>query len=252
MIADRVPLRFAGSRRTARLRELTGRDEYAVSGVSTPNAIGLLTSLLDAQAPGEMEPIRAADLVAADRDRLLAVVYERAFGDRIESTLTCARCAQPFDLHFSLQRLIETVDARTTTGHWKALGDGRFEGADGASIRLPTGNDELAAAALSADEVEPFLRNRAAEGVADEVLEEIAPLLDLELVARCAECGHTHAIQFDIQSYLLSAILTERRRLLAEINRIAAAYAWSLDEILSLSRTDRRVLVELIENERVA
>jgi hypothetical protein len=34
-----------------------------------------------------------------------------------------------------------------------------------------------------------------------------------------------------------------------EINRIAKAYSWSLDEILSLRRSDRRHLVELIENE---
>jgi hypothetical protein len=140
--------------------------------------------------------------------------------------------------------------------HWKALGDGRFEDPGGASVRLPTGRDELAAAALASEEIEPFLReSAAAEGVTapiDEAMEQIAPLLDLELVAGCPECGHVHLIQFDIQSYALGAIFAERRRLLAEINRIAVAYTWTLDEILSLTRTDRRVLVELIESERVA
>ena len=38
----------------------------------------------------------AADLTAADRDRLLAALYEQAFGDRIDSTLTCAECARPW------------------------------------------------------------------------------------------------------------------------------------------------------------
>jgi hypothetical protein len=243
MRTDRIPLRFAADTRIARLRDLTGRDELAVSGASTADAIDLLSALLE-------EP-PAADLVAADRDRLLAVVYERAFGDRIESTLTCAKCGQPFDLFFSLRQLVESIETRgAAAGRWKALGDGRFEGADGVSVRIPTGHDELAVAGLPPEEVESFLRTRAEGG--EELLEEVAPLLDLELLASCAECRHVHTIQFDIQTYLLGAIVAERRRLLAEINRIAVAYGWALDEILSLSRADRRMFVELIENERVA
>lgn len=227
----------------ARLRELTGRDESAVSGASTAVAISLLNGLLEEGS--------AAELVAADRDRLLAALHLSAFGDRIESTLTCARCAQPFDLHFSLRGLIDSIDARTPSAQWRALGDGRFEGAGGATIRLPTGSDELSVAELPPDEVEQVLRTRA-DWPDDDVLEEIAPLVDLELVAHCAECRHAHTVRFDIQSYFLTALASERRRLLAEIHRIAAAYSWSLAEILSLTRNDRRAFVELIQNERVA
>jgi hypothetical protein len=260
MIAESIPLRFAGASRIARLRELTGRDEYAVSGASTANAIDLLAALIKSIPTGETGPLNAVDLVAADRDRLLASIYENAFGDRIESTLTCARCGEPFDLHFSLRQLIESVDKRTSIGDWKPLGDGRFEAVGGPSFRLPTGRDELAVVGLASDEVESLLLSRCAEGgewpqgrvAFEELLERVAPLLDLELAARCAECSHPHTIQFDIQSYVLGAIAGERRRLLAEINRIASAYGWSLDEILSLTRSDRRQLVELIENERVA
>jgi hypothetical protein len=246
MIRDRVGLSFGGARRIARLRELTGRDEHAVGGTNTANAIALLDRLLDDANEGDRLP--AADLVAADRDRLLAAVYARAFGDRIESTLTCTQCAQPFDLHFSLRRLIESIDQRVVES------DSLLPG-----IRIPTGRDELAAADLSPSEAESFLRARAMESgewpdaaAVGEALERIAPLLDLELVARCAECGYVHTIQFDIQSYVLGAILAERRRLLTEVNRVAYAYSWSLEEILSLTRTDRRTFVELIENERVA
>lgn len=256
MIAESIPLRFAGASRIARLRELTGRDEYAVSGASTTNAIELLASLLDKASTSETDPVRAVDLVAADRDRLLAVVYESAFGDRIESTLICAGCNQPFDLYFSLRRLIESVNERTAVGEWEALGDGRFEGAEGVRFRLPTGNEELAVAGLASNEVESLLLSRCTEDsdwpegriAFEEFLEQVAPMLDLELAAPCAECNHVHTIQFDIQSYLLGALVGERRRLLTEINRIASAYAWSLDEILSLTRSDRRQLVELIEN----
>jgi hypothetical protein len=259
MIAENIPLRFAGASCIARLRELTGRDEYAVLGANTANAIDLLAGLLDTASTTEGNQICAADLVAADRDRILAAVYKRAFGDRIESTLTCVRCGQPFDLYFSLDRLIESVNESKETREWKALGDGRFEAANGVRFRLPTGNDELECSNLTREEVESLLLTRCAEGgdwpegriAFEELLEQVAPLIDRELVALCAECDYVHTVQFDIQSYLLGTIVAERRRLLAEINRIASSYSWSLDEILSLSRSDRRLFVELIENEYV-
>jgi hypothetical protein len=71
------------------------------------------------------------------------------------------------------------------------------------------------------------------------------------LVAACPECENVQTVQFDIQSYLLGALTGERSRLLAEVHRIARAYSWSLDEILALKRSDRRRLVELIENDHV-
>ena len=258
MIAESIPLRFAGAGRFAHLRELTGHDEYAVLSASTAHAIHLLASLLDPASVQEPNQIRVVDLVAADRDRLLAAVYRRAFGDRIESTLTCVRCSQPFDLYFSLNRLLASLD-EPRPGEWKALGDGRFEAANGVSFRLPTGTDELAVVGLTPEEVEAVLLSRCTEGAEwpegrtafEELLEQVAPLLDLELLAPCAECNHVHTVQFDIQSYVLGALVAERRRLLVEINRIARAYSWSLDEILSLTRSDRRQFVEIIENEYV-
>jgi hypothetical protein len=254
MLVENIPLRFAGAGLNARLRELTGRDEFNVLGTNTANAIKLLASLID-----EVSGLEAAELVASDRDRLLAGVYKQAFGDRIESTLTCRRCAQPFDLDFSLHHVINRVDQRTVNEEWRSLGDGRFTSSTGAQFRLPTGKDELELSGLATEVVESLLLERCAEESTwavdrtafEELLERVAPLLDLELVAPCAECGHVHSVQFDIQTYVLGAILAERRRLLTEINRLARAYSWSLDEILSLRRSDRRQFVELIENEYV-
>jgi hypothetical protein len=254
MFAERIPLRFAGSGLQAQLRDLTGRDEFKVLGINTATAIKLLSSLLE-----ETEGLDACDLVASDRDRLLAAVYKQAFGDRIESTLTCAHCSQPFDLDFSLHRLIASIEERSKADEWRSLGDGRFQNSSGVKFRLPTGRDELELSTLNADKIEALLLQRCTEesewretpDAFEELIERVAPLLDLELVARCVECGHQHTVQFDIQTYVLGAIVGERRRLLAEINRLARAYSWSLDEILSLRRSDRRQFVELIENEYV-
>ena len=259
MFAETIPLRFAGGGRIARVRELTGHDEYSVLGTSTANAIDLLTGLIDATAKSDDE-IRAIDLVAADRDRLLAAIYKKAFGDRVESTLTCEGCCQPFDIDFSLDSVVASINESSEATEWIRLADGRFEAANGLSFRLPTGRDELAAIGMTTQEVQSLLFNRCIEGAEwpeaevalEELLERVAPLIDLELLARCPECHHVHTIQFDIQTYLLGALVAERRRLLADINCIACSYSWSLDEILSLTRSDRRHLVELIENEYAA
>ena len=259
MFVESIPLRFGRDRRIARMREITGRDEYSIGGIDTANAIELLAKLLDTSSAFDSETLRAVDLVAADRDRLLAAIYKRAFGDRIESTITCARCREPFDLDFSLDRLIESIKPNDS-GEWSQLADGQFRSANGISFRLPTGNDEIAAIGLTAEQVESLLLSRCLQGgewpegetAFEDLLEEVAPLIDLELVATCPECNHVQAIQFEIQSYLLGALITERRRLLSDINCIAAAYSWSLDEILSLTRSDRRHLVDLIENENAA
>lgn len=253
MFAETIPLRFAGDGKIARVRELTGRDEFSVLGTDTANAIDLLTSLVDSASS-------VLDLVATDRDRLLAAVYRNAFGDRIESTLTCNACTKPFDIDFSLHSVIASIDDSSNAGEWIRLADGRFESANGLSFRLPTGRDELEAIGRTTQEVESLLLLRCTDGrewpegkaAFEALLEKVAPIIDLELVATCPECRHVQKVQFDIQTYLLGALLTERRRLLADINCIARAYSWSLDEILSLSRSDRRRLVELIENEYAA
>jgi hypothetical protein len=259
MISETIPLRFAGPTRVARLRELTGRDEFRVSGVSTSSAVDLLSALMDNTAAAGSSELRTLDLVASDRDRLLAAVYERAFGDRIESTLTCVKCKQPFDLDFSLRGLIEAVNQRSGNTDWTYSASGRFENSKGQWFCLPTSGDEIKLCGMSAGEAEmSLLELCTGQGEWDGdretfegLLETVAPLLDMELTAKCVECNQVQTVHFDIQTFLLGAIVTERRRLLNEINRIARAYAWPLDEILSLRRTDRRYLVELIENEYV-
>jgi hypothetical protein len=257
MVAETIELRFGVGARVAHLRELTGRDEQAVSGTSTADAIRLLDALLSSPVRHDAERLCAVDLAAADRDRMLATVYERAFGDRIESTLTCTRCTQPVDLHFSLRQLTASLNDPCVVEGLRPLGNARFEAVGGARFRVPTGRDELDAADFEQNEAESLLLNRCAEGGAwpggagafQEMLDEVAPLIDLELTASCAECGYPHTIQFDIQSYLLGALLGERNRLIKEIHRVATAYGWCLDDILSLTRSERRQLVELIENE---
>jgi hypothetical protein len=251
-----ISLRFGFDGCRVRLREFTGHDERSVVGTSTGDALQLLEAVCSV-VPAAEPPPRIGDLVAADRDQLLAALYVQTFGDRIESTLRCSACVQSFDLRFSLRELAAALDRRPRNAAFVGHGANVFESAGGWRFRLPTGRDECAVAAAAPEAAEMALAARCAVDATrppdlaalQNALEEVAPLFEFELKAPCPECGRVHLVQFDIQTYLLRSLLNEQSRLSSEIHRIAAAYGWSFEEILSLSRTERRRLVGLIESE---
>jgi hypothetical protein len=259
MSVDEYELRYTPAGGRARLGELDGFRERSVRDTSTATAVRLLGELLGADGAGGV--VSAEELTAADRDRLLALVYRRAYGDRVESTVDCVRCESKFDLNFDLRELTESLDSQPPPDWVEALGDGTYRLPDGRRFRLPSGRDECEVAALPAEEAVPALVARclieegeaAGDGrdavVLQEALERIAPVLDLNLDARCPECGHAQAVHFDVQSYLLGALINERRQLAAEVHRLASSYGWALGDILSLGRAERRTYVSLIESD---
>lgn len=256
MTEDIAIVRFAVDQSQVRLRELTGHDERSVGGAATRDALALLNRLI---VNRDGKSIGAEDLVAADRDRLLVTIYQRAFGDRIQDTLTCTQCHNPFDIHFFLSDLVGSVQQPAQAGRIKMIGANLFESAEGVRFRLPRGRDEQRLAELPTDQAEAALlqccqvQDSSSPSAVElqELLSDVAPLVDLELNALCPECSQSQSLHFDIQSYLLNALAGERQRLAFEIHRLALAYGWDLDEILLLTRSERRYFVELIENEAV-
>ena len=257
MLAYQVGLRFAPDRGPVRLRELTGFEERSVIDGSTASAIRLLDELLLPLEDGGLHRGQVGELPAADRDRLLVAVFQSAYGERVEGTVRCAKCDNLFDLSFSLPDLAASLEAGREQEGIEALPDGTFRLGDGRRFRLPAGRDECAIAGLHGEEAENALLDRCrVEGEValdpaefQRLAERIAPVLDLDLDAACPECGSTQRFGFDIQSYLLNAIIQERNRLTSEVHRLATAYGWGLGEILSLSRSERRTLVGLAETE---
>jgi hypothetical protein len=83
----------------------------------------------------------------------------------------------------------------------------------------------------------------------ERIIEEIAPLLDLDIDTACPECCAKQKVHFDVQYYLLRALSQEHKQIAREIHRLASTYQWSLAEILILRRSDRRAFVEFIESE---
>lgn len=250
MGAELITCRFAPAAGPLRLRELTGRDEQMVTDCNTAVAIELLDRLaVTLRAEREF---RAGLLTTSDRDRLLAAVYERTFGDRVESTTRCTQCASLFDLDFSMSALRRVLDtplpdtATIETDGSVKLSEVRF--------RLPTGDDEMAVMGLGSEEAERLLRERCPiEGSLEQVeaaMEEVAPILDQDLDAFCPECRASQKVHFDVQFYLLRAIEQGRKQLLRDVHTIASAYQWHFREILELPRTERQIFVHLIDQKR--
>ena len=232
MRTEQVTLRHQepGARAVVALREPTGEDEIALEGVDTLAAVDLLGRLFGDAA------LNPRQMTAADRDTLLAALHRQCWGDRVVSTLTCGACASRFDLFFQLAELQRHL--------WSSA-------ADQASFKVPCAEDEIAAAGHGPRQGALRLAENCgacAEDVerASDVLTTAAPIVDLDLSAQCPECGHEQRAHFDLQSFVLQRLLNERATLLTEVHQLAAAYGWSLSEILSLARSTRRAITGIL------
>ena len=140
MSTQQVKLRFRQGTPTVVLRDLTGHEERRVTDASTQSVVDLLSRLV--QFPPDAQ-VQTSELAAPDRDRLLAAIYERTFGKRIESTAVCTACSSPFDLGFSLDDLRAALDNSVDSSTTRALPDGTFRTAGGMRFRLPTAQEEI-------------------------------------------------------------------------------------------------------------
>lgn len=251
----RIPLDRDGVR-WALLRELGGVDEEGVSGRGTLDAVRMLDRLL-VDAPGtSVAPGAAVALTVPERDLLLAAAWRMARGPKIAGTLQCASCAVPFDYDFSLDDLVDHVRSSLAE---LPVREGVYTLPGGCRFRLPTGEDEQALEGLPNDEAEQALLARClVEGDllrdgpdALAAMERLGAGIDLDLELRCADCGHVHDAHFQIQGYLLGALIAERRDLVEDIHRIALAYRWSLGEILSIPIRRRRAFVALLGGDAI-
>ncbi len=230
------------------LAPLCGGDEMKVVDVSTRSAISLLSSITHDERG---EPIDALELTAGERDRLLGRLWQEIFGDEVQSTVRCRACEERFDVDFLLSDLLGSV-----------FSDDQFAPNDqaprvvqvlGCTARLPRGKEELAIAGMDKRSAAKYLSERCiVDGECEdpvvfvEALGELEPVVNLKLAAKCPECGEEQSIGFDLQQYVMTALVEQREHVLIELHSLASAYGWSSAEILDLSRRDRKTLARLI------
>ena len=260
----RVELHAGYSRgRWAYLRPLTGHDELALDVDSIYVGTWLLERLLTDGPGAAVAPASLGTLDMGNRDRLLAAVFSACFGDRIDGITSCANCSAEYEFNFTLNALAEHLaEHQEPSGPIRAEGpdDDGFYRTEGMRFRLPTVADVDAVRALPPDQAVSALLLHCVDAGTDSVdenaiqraMEQLAPSLDLDIDTNCPNCGQPGSIAFSLEAFLLQALAQERRFLTLEIHRLATAYGWSLSDILSLSRDDRRTLVRQVEREHLA
>lgn len=261
MTAYSFVLPFAPGSQRVLLRELCAHDELAVADVSAASAVSLVNRLLlavpDQPAGYNESPDRAAQFTTADRDRLLAAIYQVAYGSRIESTVQCPACASCFDVDFSLEELLAFSQPNQAEQLAEPAGDGTFRLADACCFRLPTGADELAVAGLPGEQAAQALLQRcllagdpAASGeLVQQAMQAAAPLLELDMLATCPECGHPQPVHFNMQAYLLTRLRNEQPQVVRDVHWLATTYRWAYHEIAELPRRLRRLYVGFMQQE---
>ncbi len=239
------------------LNELSGHDEKTVCDTTTATAISVLDRVANSVCSSE---INVDKFTPWERDRLLVKLYQRTYGNRISSTVTCKSCNEKFDLDFVLTELAihcqpgampELILQHDTSTYELVKSGTRF--------RLPTGKDECAIAHLDTEQaklalIEACLCGSEFNSLTDSELAEIqdamkllSPVIDLDLDAGCAECGQSQQVRFSVQDYLLSSLLKDKENLFMEIHMLAGFYNWSLNEILDLKRSERKKLAVMID-----
>jgi len=258
---DHVQLEHSPGCRTAGLREITGIVEQQVAGTTTVDAVQLLENLI-AEIPGSLQRDDIVQLTACDRDRLLAAIYRRIYGNRVDSSVFCAACGEVFDLHFDLTDLMDTLLPSTETELIQTQTDRSYLLPEGIRFRLPTAEDELSVIGMLQEDAETLLlqrcmlkpETREMEKDGEDLLTKIqsamaalAPLVDTELDAKCPECSHLQQVHFDLQHFLLQALCNDRTQLMRDLHILATAYGWGLNEILGMTRSQRKSLVAMVE-----
>lgn len=237
----RVSLSFGtDGARELLLAPLTGQDEAAAPGAQD------LLRRLARPGPGIVHGAGIDMLTPGDRDRALAALYRALYGRDVRADAVCSACAAKYEIRFDLGAL---QASRAPDG--SAAGDPPAITLGQSVLRLPRIAD-------LAGPPGTFLERLTLEGpVPDEdaaaaALEAADPALELDLAGTCPECDARQAVPFSIRRFLEAALRRDRAFLLREVHLIAAAYHWSLAEILGLTRADRQGFARLLIAEREA
>jgi hypothetical protein len=243
-------------------RDITGHTEKSIHGRTTADVVALLQSI-EEQGASVGDAMNLLSSSPSRRDRILVALHTALYGKKIDSNITCRVCNNKFDLDFDLKDLERAVyeTAAEPVNEY-------YETPDGFIYRPLKLADELCLEQIDQAEVpdvllsrilikpafteikdNPNLKRSIKESI-EAHLSVLSPLIDTDITATCAECGASQDVHFDIQRFFMQRLLNDKRWLMQEIHTIAAAYSWSLESILSLFRSERKELVEIIEDSR--
>lgn len=222
----------------------------------TWNSLGLLLPWADGL---DLEAL--ADLSVGERDARLLALRRRLFGQPIEALAYCPGCGSTIELAFQVSD-IETKHQEQgpcTVQH----------GAWSVDFRLPDSRDLKAAGAFaSVEEARRCLIDRCVIRLSKESemltagdappelitlmeqrMVEADPQADVRLKLNCPACATAWDADVDIGAFVATEVAAGARRLLRDVHRLASAYGWREDEILSLGALRRQAYLDLVGTE---
>jgi len=216
------------------------------------------------------------DLLVSDREFLILKLREITLGKKLNAVLVCGdpKCAESMDIALNLDDL--TPAAKPVNRRVFKLEIRESETNFAIEFRLPKGSDQEAGADWKLEDAEAAVRRLLARiilrinevsSVDDQTvkalparvlrefeqrMEELSPLVSIDLNVTCVECGRPSLTPVDLTSFFLDELQQSHRVLEREVHFIAWHYHWPEREILALTRRKRRRYIDLIHGESTA
>ena len=188
---------------------------------------------------------RVADWPLGRRNRALAQLRCRWFGDAPRGWTECPQCEEKLEFGLDVRALAESADPNP---------EGAVE-AGGRTFRLPTSRD-LAALVHETDvssAVRLLLRRIGDGDLSEQEMESVGeqlaaadPLAEIRLSFDCPNCGAQFEESVDLPTFLWAELEAYVKRLVADVHWLASAYGWSEAEILSMSSARRQLYLDMV------
>ena len=249
-------LEFSPGNKWLYLNEPDGFIEQQIAGTGSIDALSLLNACIGNKFESEFVVKNASLLTIPDRERVLSILYEICYGRKVETTVRCMECKEPFDIDFSLPVLMESLKPNHAITRKKVNGIYVFTTSNDISFRLCTGVDELAVVGMAPEQAEEELIIRCllqgdietAKKKLPQAMNMVAPLIDMDIDTTCPDCQTEQKFHFNLQTFFLKSLIRDKKLLTTEANLLALHYGWGLDEILHLPRSLRKTYVSYIES----
>lgn len=242
------------------LRQLAGHDERALAELSNRPLHARVNAFLERVA--SFEEGDAAELLPklsiGDRVALMLHVRRLELGDRLDCTVSCAKCGKAMSVVLSAAKLLNTASPAPSTSY-------AIE-ADGLRLQVKplTAHDQdmllgakegedleetLARSCIvSSDTLLPEKLPGTVVQAIGSKLEEVDPLSDIVLELSCPECSRKFRASFNAEDFIFKELGIGRGDIESEIHWLALHYHWSENEILSLPVRRRRKYISLINS----
>jgi hypothetical protein len=257
--------------REAGLRELTGEEQITVAedlralpaAAWTTEVLARCVTRLSSLAKLDRSALRA--LTVGDRDALLLHLHQISFGESIQCEARCPAegCAEKLELTLLVKELLLPAYPHAGREHELRVTDAAGTQAE-VRFRLPTGEDQEAAAALASTDVaaavaallrrcvlsvEPAELTDAVSTALSERMAELDPQAELLLNARCPACGRAFRARFDVAGFLRQRLEERTQALYREVHLLAFHYHWSERDILAMNSRTRQRYLRLLATE---